>query len=54
VLSGAVDLELDGGNEVHLSAGQWIVQNGTRHHWHNRETEPCVLILFMVGAHSDG
>ena len=44
-------LELDGGEEVHLRAGDTVVQNGTRHAWHNKGTAPARLAVFIVGAH---
>ncbi len=50
VISGEIDLELDDGKEVHLKAGDCIVQNGTRHGWRNREAEPCVMAFIMIGA----
>jgi mannose-6-phosphate isomerase-like protein (cupin superfamily) len=50
VLSGEVWLELDEGAEVHLQPGDCLVQNGTRHAWRNRGTEPCMLAYVMVGA----
>ena len=50
VLSGEVWLELDDGAEVHLVAGDTVIQNGTRHVWHNRTTEPCVIAVALVGA----
>ena len=50
VLSGDIWLELDDGAEVHLEAGDCIVQNGTRHSWHNRSSQPCVLAVSLVGA----
>jgi hypothetical protein len=50
VLSGEIYLELDDGKEVHLKAGDCIVQNGTRHGWRNRGTEPCVMAFIMIGA----
>jgi len=28
-----------------------VVQNGTRHRWGNRATEPAVLAVFLIGAH---
>jgi hypothetical protein len=28
-----------------------VVQNGTRHRWGNRGTEPAVLAVFLIGAH---
>jgi mannose-6-phosphate isomerase-like protein (cupin superfamily) len=50
VLSGEVWLELDGGAEVRLGPGDCVIQNGTRHAWHNRANEPCVMAVAMVGA----
>jgi mannose-6-phosphate isomerase-like protein (cupin superfamily) len=35
VVSGEVYLELDDGAEVLLRAGDCVIQNGTRHAWHN-------------------
>ena len=51
VLSGEVILELDDGDERLLRPGDTVVQNGTRHRWHNRGTEPAVLAVAIVGAH---
>ena len=50
VLSGEVYLELDDGAEVLLKAGDCVVQNGTRHAWHNRSSENCVVAVALVGA----
>jgi mannose-6-phosphate isomerase-like protein (cupin superfamily) len=50
VLSGEITLELDDGIETVLRAGDVNVQNGTRHRWHNRGTEPAVMACFMVGG----
>lgn len=50
VISGEVWLELDDGVEIHLQAGDTVVQNGTRHNWHNRGAVPCQMVLCMVGA----
>jgi quercetin dioxygenase-like cupin family protein len=50
VLSGQVVLELDDGVEVVLTAGDVVVQNGTRHRWHNRGSEPAVYASVVVGA----
>ena len=50
VVSGAVWLELDDGKEVHLQAGDTVVQNGTRHAWRNKGTEPCRLVVCLIGA----
>ena len=45
-----VDLELDDGAEVHLRPGDSVVQNGTRHAWRNRTSEPCTMLSILVGA----
>lgn len=50
VLSGEVVLELDAGAEVLLKAGDCVIQNGTRHAWHNRSASPCVIAVTLVGA----
>jgi mannose-6-phosphate isomerase-like protein (cupin superfamily) len=50
VLSGEVWLELDDGEERRLRAGDCVIQNGTRHAWHNRSTEPCVMLVVLLGA----
>jgi mannose-6-phosphate isomerase-like protein (cupin superfamily) len=51
VLSGEVVLELDGGAEKVLRPGDTVVQNGTRHRWSNRGTEPAVVAVILLGAH---
>jgi len=50
VLSGEVVLELDDGAEVTLKAGETVVQNGTRHAWHNRGDVPVVIAVGIIGA----
>ena len=50
ILSGEVVLELDDGAEVLLKAGDCVNQNGTRHAWHNRSTQNCVIAVALVGA----
>jgi quercetin dioxygenase-like cupin family protein len=49
VLSGEIDMALDG-SEVHLQAGDVIVQRGTIHNWINRGTEPCVIAFVLIAA----
>jgi mannose-6-phosphate isomerase-like protein (cupin superfamily) len=51
VVSGEVWLELDDGAEVQLLPGDTVIQNGTRHAWHNRGTEPAVVFVALLGAH---
>jgi len=50
VLEGEVWLELDDGVEVHLRAGDTVVQNGTRHAWRNHGDATARLAVFIVGA----
>ena len=50
IISGEVWLELDDGKEVHLRAGDTVVQNGTRHAWRNKGSEPCLMVLCTIGA----
>jgi mannose-6-phosphate isomerase-like protein (cupin superfamily) len=50
IVSGEVYLELDDGAEVRLKAGDCVIQNGTRHAWHNRSSEKCVISVAIVGA----
>lgn len=50
VISGSISLELDDGSEKELHAGDTYVQNGTRHAWRNRGTEPCSILVVLVGT----
>jgi mannose-6-phosphate isomerase-like protein (cupin superfamily) len=49
VISGEIVLELDDGIETTLRPGDVNIQNGTRHRWHNRGTEPAVMAVAMIG-----
>ncbi|KAH6660475.1 hypothetical protein BKA67DRAFT_530568 [Truncatella angustata] len=50
IMSGEIVLELDGGEEKTLKAGEFIVQGGVNHRWHNRTDEVCRFACVMVGA----
>jgi mannose-6-phosphate isomerase-like protein (cupin superfamily) len=50
IVSGELCLELDDGAEVVLKAGDSVIQNGTRHKWHNRTEEPVVMLAVCIGA----
>ena len=50
VVFGEVVMELDDGAEVVLKAGDCVIQNGTRHAWHNRSSERAVIAFALVGA----
>jgi quercetin dioxygenase-like cupin family protein len=49
VISGEIDMQLDD-TEVHLKAGDVLVQRATIHNWVNRGTEPCVIAFVLIGA----
>jgi hypothetical protein len=38
--------------EVTLGPGDIVVQNGTRHRWHNRGDSIARMLSVTVGAHS--
>jgi mannose-6-phosphate isomerase-like protein (cupin superfamily) len=50
VITGEIWLELDDGSEVHLSQGDCVIQNGTRHAWRNRSSAPCTLLSVLIGG----
>jgi mannose-6-phosphate isomerase-like protein (cupin superfamily) len=52
VLEGTVGLELDG-EEVVLRPGDIVVQNGTRHRWHNRGSDTAKFAAVVIGAAND-
>lgn len=54
VISGRVVLELDDGATLELGPGDTVVQNGTRHAWRNPFSEPCRMVVFLVGAERKG
>lgn len=50
VISGEIDMLVDA-DEVHLTAGDVVVQRGTNHAWANRGTEPCRIAFVLIDAH---
>jgi len=54
VVSGAIDMELDEGEKVHLKAGDVVVQRGTVHNWTNNSDVPCVVAFVLVAAQLPG
>jgi len=59
ILSGELWLELDDGADTRLTAGDVVIQNGTRHRWQNRSNQPTTMLGVMIGArrledHGDG
>jgi len=49
VLEGEIDMLLDD-SEVHLKAGDVLVQQGTNHAWVNRGTQPCRIAFVLIDA----
>jgi quercetin dioxygenase-like cupin family protein len=49
VLSGEIDMELEKNEEIHLKAGDVLIQRATIHNWTNRGTEPCVIAFILIG-----
>jgi mannose-6-phosphate isomerase-like protein (cupin superfamily) len=52
VYDGEIWLELDDTKTIHLKRGDVVVQNGTRHAWRNKSTEPATMLFFLNGAKS--
>lgn len=49
ILSGEIDMLLDD-SEVHLNAGDVVIQRGTNHAWVNRGNEPCKVAFVLIDA----
>jgi len=49
VISGEIDMLLDD-SEVHLEAGDVMVQRGTNHAWVNRGKETCRIAFVLIDA----
>ncbi|HKF08576.1 MAG TPA: cupin domain-containing protein [Xanthobacteraceae bacterium] len=49
VMTGEIDMLLDD-SEIHLKAGDVLVQQGTNHAWVNRGTEPCRIAFVLIDA----
>jgi mannose-6-phosphate isomerase-like protein (cupin superfamily) len=49
VISGGIDMLLDD-SEVHLRAGDVVVQRGTGHAWVNRGKESCRIAFVLIDA----
>ncbi|KAH8804714.1 cupin 2 domain-containing protein [Xylogone sp. PMI_703] len=50
ILKGEIVLKLDGGEEVVLKEGDYIVQRGTMHAWINKSNEWCRVLCIMLAA----
>jgi mannose-6-phosphate isomerase-like protein (cupin superfamily) len=49
IISGEIDMLLDD-TEVHMKAGDVLVQRGTNHAWVNRSNAPCRVAFILVDA----
>jgi mannose-6-phosphate isomerase-like protein (cupin superfamily) len=49
VLEGEIDMLLDD-SEIHLKAGDVLIQQGTNHAWVNRGTEPCRIAFILIDS----
>ena len=49
IMSGEIDMLLDEG-EVHLKAGDVVVQQATNHAWVNRGSEPCRIAFILMDS----
>jgi mannose-6-phosphate isomerase-like protein (cupin superfamily) len=52
IMSGEIDMLLDD-SEIHLKAGDVLVQQSTNHAWVNRGTEPCRIAFVLIDAKED-
>jgi len=50
-MQGEIDMDIDGAN-VHLKAGDVMVQRGTVHNWINNGKESCILAVILIDAKS--
>ncbi len=49
-LTGEIDMEMDDGFTLHMSAGDVMVQQGTNHSWINSGYETCRIAFVLVDA----
>jgi mannose-6-phosphate isomerase-like protein (cupin superfamily) len=49
IISGEIDMMMDEG-QVHLKAGDVVVQQATNHAWINRGSEPCRVAFILMDA----
>jgi mannose-6-phosphate isomerase-like protein (cupin superfamily) len=49
VLEGEIDMLMDD-TEVHVTAGDVLVQQGTNHAWVNNGTKPCRIAFILIDA----
>ena len=52
VLQGSITMLLDD-EDVELSAGDVVIQDGANHAWANRGHAPCLMAFVLIDAHDD-
>jgi mannose-6-phosphate isomerase-like protein (cupin superfamily) len=52
VLSGQITMVMDD-EDVHLEAGDIVIQCGTNHAWSNRSKEPCMVAFILIDGDFD-
>ncbi len=50
ILAGELEMELDGGEWVHLKTGDIVIQRGTNHAWENKSNGVCRLASVLMAA----
>jgi len=50
IISGKVDIGLEGGESRTLTPGMCLVMGGVMHVWKNHYDEPCVFAIILTGA----
>jgi hypothetical protein len=50
VMAGEIDMLVDDGKEIHLKAGDVLVQQGTNHAWINRSGSTCRIAFILIDA----
>jgi hypothetical protein len=49
VMAGEIDMLLDD-SEIHLKAGDVLIQQGTNYAWVNRGSAPCRIAFVLIDA----
>jgi len=49
IMEGEIDMLLDD-SDVHLKAGDVVIQRGTYHAWANRSGKPCKVFFILIDA----
>ena len=50
VMDGEIDMLLDEGEEIHLKAGDVLIQQATNHAWVNRGDKPCRIAFVLIDS----